>query len=234
MMKRPKVLIVEDEADIRELLEYTLLREGFDVATASTGLNGLSEARRTAPDLLLLDLMLPGLDGLEVCRRLKQDEATASIATIMLTAKSEESDVVLGLGLGADDYIPKPFSPKEVAARVRAVLRRTSRNAERLDEKKKIVHGRLTIDPSMHKVLCDEDVIPLTATEFRILHYLAGRPGRVFSRDQILTGALGPNPMVLDRSVDVHVRSIRKKLGDHRDLIETVRGVGYRFAEGAA
>ena len=113
MMKRPKVLIVEDEADIRELLEYTLLREGFDVATASTGLNGLSEARRTAPDLLLLDLMLPGLDGLEVCRRLKQDEATASIATIMLTAKSEESDVVLGLGLGADDYIPKPFSPKE-------------------------------------------------------------------------------------------------------------------------
>ena len=234
MMKRPKVLIVEDEADIRELLEYTLLREGFDVATASTGLNGLSEARRTAPDLLLLDLMLPGLDGLEVCRRLKQDEATASIATIMLTAKSEESDVVLGLGLGADDYIPKPFSPKEVAARVRAVLRRTSRNAERLDEKKKIVHGRLTIDPGMHKVLCDEDVIPLTATEFRILHYLAGRPGRVFSRDQILTGALGPNPMVLDRSVDVHVRSIRKKLGDHRDLIETVRGVGYRFAEGAA
>ena len=234
MMKRPKVLIVEDEADIRELLEYTLLREGFDVVTASTGLNGLSEARRTAPDLLLLDLMLPGLDGLEVCRRLKQDEATASIATIMLTSKSEESDVVLGLGLGADDYIPKPFSPKEVAARVRAVLRRTSRNAERLDEKKKIVHGRLTIDPSMHKVLCDEDVIPLTATEFRILHYLAGRPGRVFSRDQILTGALGPNPMVLDRSVDVHVRSIRKKLGDHRDLIETVRGVGYRFAEGAA
>lgn len=232
-MRRPRILIVEDEADIRELLEYTLSREGFETSSTADGVTGLSEARRATPELLVLDLMLPGIDGLEVCRRLKQDESTSSISIVMLTAKGEESDVVLGLGLGADDYVIKPFSPKEVVARIRAVLRRAGA-AERHDEKKKLVHGGITIDPSRHKVFVLESEIPVTATEFRILHYLASRPGRVFSRDQILSGALGPNPMVLDRSVDVHVRAIRKKLADHRDLIETVRGVGYRFAEAVA
>ena len=231
-MKRPQILIVEDDADIRRVLEYTLQREGFDVRSIDDGMKGLSEARRLAPDLVILDLMMPGLDGLEVCRRLKQDEATASICIVMLTAKSEEADVVLGLGLGADDYITKPFSPKEVAARVRAVLRRASRAAARHDTKKHVVHGKLAIDPTRHKVFVGEKEIPDTATEFRILHYLASRPGRVFSRDEILTGALGPNPMVLERSVDVHVRAIRKKLADDRDLIETVRGMGYRMTEG--
>ncbi len=230
-MKRPRILIVEDDADIRRVLEYTLQREGFDVSSMDDGLRGLSEARRVAPDLVILDLMLPGIDGLEVCRRLKQEEATASIAIVMLTAKSEESDVVLGLGLGADDYIAKPFSPKEVAARVRAVLRRASRAAARHDGKRSVVHGPLSIDPTRHKVFVDDREVLVTATEFRILHYLASRPGRVFSRDEILMGALGPNPMVLERSVDVHIRAIRKKLDDARDLIETVRGVGYRMTE---
>jgi two-component system alkaline phosphatase synthesis response regulator PhoP len=232
-MKKPKILIIEDEADIRELLEYTLAREGFQTAAVGDGVTGLSEARRQSPDLLVLDLMLPGLDGLEVCRRLKQDEATANIAIMMLTAKGEETDVVLGLGIGADDYVTKPFSPKEVVARARALLRRTGSAADHRDDKKKVVHGQIVIDPTRHKVFVAEEEIPVTATEFRILHYLACRPGRVFSRDQIISGALGPNPMVLDRSVDVHVRAIRKKLADHRTVIETVRGVGYRFAEAA-
>ncbi len=233
-MKKARVLILEDDADIRELLEYSLSREGFDVASASDGVVGLSEARRRMPDLILLDLMLPGLDGLEVCRRLKQEEVTSGIAIVIVSAKGEESDVVLGLGLGADDYVAKPFSPKEILARVRAVLRRTSTRDERHDDKKKIVHGELQIDPSRHKVFLETGEVPVTATEFRILHYLASRPGRVFSREQILSGALGPNAMVLDRSVDVHIRAIRKKLEERRDLIETVRGVGYRFAETVA
>ncbi len=230
-MTKARILIIEDEADIREILEYALTREGFEVSTCAAGVAGLSEARRVMPQLVLLDLMLPGLDGLEICRRLKQDESTAGISVVMVTAKGDEADVVLGLGLGADDYIVKPFSPKEVVARVRAVLRRSATVIDRHDRQKTVVHGELTIDPSRHRVLVETREVPLTATEFRILHYLASKPGRVLSRDQILTAALGPNPMVLDRSVDVHVRSIRKKLDEKRDMIETVRGVGYRFCE---
>mgnify|MGYP005994582101 CR=1 FL=1 len=229
-MARQKVLIVEDEADIRELLEYSLAREGLDVETAAEGTAALSTVRRRVPDLILLDLMLPGLDGLEICRRLKSDEATRSIPVIMVTAKGDEADVVLGLGLGADDYIAKPFSPKALVARVQAVLRRT-RSSATVDDKAVVDHGALRIDPNRHKVFVGEREIGLTATEFRILHYLASRPGRVFSRDQILSFALGPNTVVTDRSVDVHVRAIRKKLGEQRDLVETVRGIGYRFAE---
>ena len=230
-MVRRKVLIVEDEADIRELLEYELEREGFEVRGCADGAVAVSEARRMAPDLILLDLMLPGLDGIEVCRQLKRDDAMRSIAVVMLTAKSEESDVILGLGLGADDYIGKPFSAKEVVARVKAVLRRTSTQGQVDAERGTLVRGPLRVDPSRHKVTVADADVPVTATEFRILHYLASRPGRVFSRQQILEAAIGPSPMVLDRNADVHIRSIRKKLGEHRDLIETVRGVGYRFAE---
>lgn len=230
-MTKPTILIIEDEADIRELVDYTLTREGFEVHTAEDGVRGLSEVRRLAPDLVLLDLMLPGLDGLDVCRRIKQDDALASTAVVIVSAKGEESDIVLGLGLGADDYVLKPFSSPELVARVKAVMRRTQGNDRKPDAKKAVVHGILMIDPSRHRVILDDEDVSLTATEFRILHYLATRPGRVLTRDQILAVAVGPNPNVLDRSVDVHVRSIRKKLGEHRDLIETVRGVGYRFSE---
>jgi phosphate regulon transcriptional regulator PhoB len=230
-MVNQKVLIVEDEADIRELLEYSLTREGLEVITAGEGTAALALVRRKVPDLILLDLMLPGLDGLEICRRLKADDATRGIPVIMVTAKGDEADVVLGLGLGADDYIAKPFSPKELVARVQAVLRRT-RSSDGADTKAVVDAGPLRIDPTRHKVFVDDAEVELTATEFRILHYLASRPGRVFSRDQILASALGPNTIVTDRSVDVHVRAIRKKLGEQRELVETVRGIGYRFAEG--
>ncbi len=231
-MKKPHVLIVEDEGDISEILAYALSREGFEIHVCTDGTAGLSEARRHMPDLVLLDLMLPGLDGTEICRRLKSDDATKAMAVIMVSAKGEESDIVLGLGLGADDYIVKPFSPKELVARVKAVLRRVSGEGEMThDSGKKIVLGDLVIDPSRHRVTVGDAEVPLTATEFRILHFLAAKPGRVFSRDQILTGALGPHSMALDRSIDVHIRSIRSKLGEHRSLVETVRGVGYRFTE---
>lgn len=229
-MNRKTVLIVEDEVDIRELLEYVLEREGFGVLSAADGQIGLGLARRKGPDLILLDLMLPGLDGLEVCRQLKHDRATRAIPVIMVTAKGDEADIVLGLGLGADDYVPKPFSPKEVVARVRAVLRRAAEGGDH-DDHKRVVHGTLVVDPERHKAELGGRDLGLTATEFRIFHYLASSPGRVFSRDQILSRALGPNTVVTDRSVDVHIRALRKKLDDGRDLIETVRGIGYRFAE---
>lgn len=229
-MNRKTVLIVEDEVDIRELLEYVLEREGFGVLSAADGQIGLGLARRKGPDLILLDLMLPGLDGLEVCRQLKHDRATRAIPVIMVTAKGDEADIVLGLGLGADDYVPKPFSPKEVVARVRAVLRRAAEGGDH-DDHERVVHGTLVVDPERHKAELGGRDLGLTATEFRIFHYLASSPGRVFSRDQILSRALGPNTVVTDRSVDVHIRALRKKLDDGRDLIETVRGIGYRFAE---
>jgi len=232
-MSRPRILILEDEPDIREILEYALKRDGFDVVSATDGQSGLAAARRLVPDLIMLDLMLPGLDGLEVCRQIRSDPSTAGIAVIMVTAKGAESDVVLGLGLGADDYIAKPFKTHEVVARTRAVLRRTRHAAIGHQDKRAVVAGDLRIDPAAHKALLDGEELPLTATEFRILHFLASRPGRVFTRDQILAAAIGANVVVLERNIDVHIRSIRKKLGAQRDLIETVRSIGYRFAEPA-
>jgi len=232
-MSRPRILILEDEPDIREILEYALKRDGFDVISAADGQAGLAAARRLVPDLILLDLMLPGMDGLEVCRQIRADSSTAGIAVIIVTAKGEESDVVLGLGLGADDYIAKPFKPHELVARTRAVLRRTRHAAVGQEDKRAVVAGALRIDPASHKALLAGQELPLTATEFRILHFLASRPGRVFTRDQILAASIGANVVVLERNIDVHIRSIRKKLGKQRDLIETVRSIGYRFAEPA-
>ncbi len=230
-MTRPKILIIEDEPDIRELLQYNLGRDGCDATAVADGKAGLAAARRLAPDLVLLDLMLPGIDGLEVCRRLRAEPATAGVAIIMVTARGEEADIVLGLGLGADDYITKPFKASEMLARVRAVLRRTREESRVSDDRRVVTCGPLRIDPSRHRVTLDDQEIVLTATEFRILHYLAGRPGRVFTRDQILAASMSPNTMVLERNIDVHIRSIRQKLGEHRHLIETVRAIGYRFAE---
>jgi two-component system, OmpR family, alkaline phosphatase synthesis response regulator PhoP len=231
-MVKSRIAVVEDEEDIREILEYSLSREGFAVETANDGASGLEMVKKSNPDLVLLDLMLPDIDGLEICRQLKSSEATRDIAIIMVTAKGEESDIVLGLGLGADDYVPKPFSNKELVARVRSVLRRNQRLAARAETGEEVlVHGRLRIDPERHKAWVGDEELGLTITEFRILLLLAKNPGRIFSRSQILSEARGELAAAFDRSVDAHVRTIRKKLGEERDLIETVRSIGYRFAE---
>ena len=229
-MARNKIVIIEDEPDILEVLSYNLKREGFIVLAAFDGNAGLSLVKKEKPDLVLLDLMLPGKDGIDICASIKNDTDLINTLVIMVTAKGEESDVVLGLGVGADDYVSKPFSPKELVARVKAVLRRGTL----LDinpEKEKIECGDLIIDVGKHKVLVKGQEIKLTATEFRILHYLASNVGRVFSREQLLNKALGDATIVVDRNVDVHIRGIRKKLGMQVPVIETIRGVGYRFKE---
>jgi len=228
-MSPEMILVVEDEPDIREVIEYNLKREGYRVRTCANGEEGLEQARTTAPDIVLLDLMLPGLDGIEVCRRLKQDPLTRGIPVIMVSAKGEEADVVLGLGLGADDYVTKPFSPKELSARVRAVLRRGTLKQERTGDR--VVRGGLVIDAGRHQVLVDDAPVPFTATEMRMLHFLASHPGRVFTRSHLLSRVIGEHAVVIDRNIDVHVRAIRKKLGPYRDLVETIRGVGYRFKD---
>ena len=229
-MTRPKILVVEDEADILDVLEYTLAREGFRVLSTRDGSEAAAIARREAPRLVLLDLMLPGLDGLEVCRKLKADAVTRDIPVVMLTAKGEESDIILGLGLGADDYVTKPFSPKELVARVKAVLRRGPLRADAGGDAR-LIFADLVIDPARHEVLVDGEATEFTPTELRLLHLLASHPGRVFTRDQLVSRVIGDGAYVVHRNIDVHVRGIRSKLGRHRDLVETVRGVGYRFRD---
>ena len=228
--KREAILIVEDEEDILEVMQYNLSREGFRVTGVRDGDQGLARAKKENPDLVLLDLMLPGLDGLTVCRRLKEDPVTRSIAVVMVTAKGEESDVVLGLGLGADDYVVKPFSPRELVARVRAVLRRGPLKEE-IGAGERVVRDGVVVDVARHEVRVDDEPVDFTATEMRLLHFLASHPGRVFTRDHLLSRVIGEHAIVIDRNIDVHVGSIRRKLGAHRDLIETVRGVGYRFRD---
>ena len=229
-VKREKILVIEDESDILEVLEYKLRREGYVVTACRDGLEGLRVAARENPDLILLDLMLPGLDGVEVCRRLRQDPVTADVPIIMVTAKGEESDRILGLGVGADDYVVKPFSPREVIARVQAVLRRGPIKQESSSDDR-MVHGNVVIDSKRHEVLVDGSPRDFTATEFRLLHFLASHPGRVFDRAHLISRAIGDHAIVLDRNIDVHVRSVRSKLDPYRELIETVRGVGYRFRD---
>lgn len=229
-MSHKQIVVVEDEPDILEVLSYNLKREGFEVETSLDGAKGLDLIQQKLPDLVLLDLMLPGMDGLDICRHLKSNGRTQHIPIIMVTAKGEESDVVLGLGIGADDYIAKPFSPKELIARVKAVLRRGAKS-ESLTQKDRIVVDGLMVDASKYKVLLDESEIKLTATEFRLLHYLASHPGQVFSREQLLDRAFGNDVVVVDRNIDVHIRAIRKKIGDGQYFIETIRGVGYRFKD---
>ncbi len=230
---REKVVVIEDEADILEVVQYNLSREGYRVLTSRDGEEGLATVRREAPDVVLLDLMLPGLDGIEVCRRLQADPVTSSIPIIMVTAKGEETDVILGLAVGADDYVAKPFSPKELVARVKAVLRRGPLKADS-GAGERIVRGGLVIDAGRHQVSVDGELSEMTATELRLLHFLASHPGRVFSRDQLLSRVIGDHAVVIDRNIDVHVGAIRRKLGSYRALIETVRGVGYRFQDEAA
>lgn len=229
-MSQEKIVVVEDEPDILEVFSYNLKREGFEVATSLDGSSGLKLIQQSMPDLVLLDLMLPGMDGLDICRHLKSDVKTQNIPIIMVTAKGEESDIVLGLGIGADDYITKPFSPKELVARVKAVLRRIE-VSDISQEKNYLKLGDLEIDISKHKVCLDDCEIKMTATEFRLLSYLASQSGRVFSREQLLNHAFGNDVVVVDRNIDVHIRAIRKKIGENNNYIETIRGVGYRFKD---
>jgi len=227
-MALKKILVIEDEADILEVIEYNLKREGYKVICVGDGEEGVELARSLAPALILLDLMLPGLDGIEVCRTLKGDSVTGEIPIIMVTAKGEESDIVLGLGVGADDYITKPFSPRELTARVKAVLRRGPLKGV-MEGEDRVVRGDLVIDMGRHEVLFSGIPLDLTPSELRLLHLLASHPGRVFTRDQLLRRVIRGGAYVIDRNIDVHIRGVRKKLGECRDLIETVRGVGYRF-----
>ncbi len=234
------VLIVEDEEDIRELVSYHLLKEGYKVASVTSGEEALAIVETQLPDLIVLDVMLPGMDGFAVCQRLRESRATAEVAVMMLTAKSEEADIVRGLNQGATDYVTKPFSPRVLLARVRAALRRrqasvTSIEAEPADdigEEEELINiHELIIHPGRHDVRINGVPVSLSSTEFRILYYLAGRPGWVFSRQQILDGVHGDNYAITDRAVDVQIVGLRKKLGDAGKYIETVRGVGYRFKE---
>jgi len=228
-MSKEHVLVVEDDEDIQELIIYNLSKEGFRVTGVLSGEDALRKARSEHFDVIVLDIMLPGMDGLDVCKALKKDDKTQFVPVIMLTAKGEESDVVTGLELGADDYIVKPFSPKILIARIRTILRRKS--AEPIDAEAPVAIHNVTIHPGRREVLIGKKPVELTNMEFRVLHLLASRPGWVFSRYQIVEGVRGDNYPVTDRSVDVLVVGLRKKLGDAGEYIETVRGAGYRFRE---
>lgn len=227
------VVVVEDEADIRELVVYNLLKEGFRAVGIATGEEALKLIGSAMPDLVLLDLMLPGIDGLSVCEKLKSQPQTQSIPVIMLTAKGEEADIVRGLNMGADDYIPKPFSPRVLIARAKAVLRRFSKDepAGSAKAQEPICVHEIVIHMGRHEVLVEGKAVELTSTEFRVLNFLARRPGWVFTREQILDAVHGDNYAITDRAVDVQVVGLRRKLGKAGKYIETVRGVGYRFKE---
>jgi len=225
------ILVVEDEEDILALIHYNLTREGFRSTCATSGEEALRVVAKDPPDLVVLDLMLPGIDGLEVCRTLKSQPKTRSIAVLMVTAKGEEADVVTGLELGADDYLTKPFSPRILLARARAVLRRKEGAEEEPASPGVIEVGGLLIHPGRNEVRVEDRVVDLTYTEFRVLHFLASRPGWVFTRYQIVNAVRGDDYSVTDRAVDVQIVGLRKKLGDYGKYIETVRGVGYRFKD---
>ncbi|HEX5758472.1 MAG TPA: response regulator [Thermoanaerobaculia bacterium] len=225
-MLRDRILLIEDEPDIAEVLQYNLEKEGFAVETAGRGEQGLAAIRRDPPDLVLLDLMLPGVDGLEIARALKRDQATARVPIVMLTARGEEVDRIVGLELGADDYIIKPFSPREVVLRVKAVLRRRQpeEGAGEILEA-----GGIRLDAAAHRLWVRGAEVPLTATELRLLRILMERGGRVQSRAQLLADVWGYAQDVDSRTVDTHVRRLRRKLGPEAERIETVIGVGYRL-----
>jgi two-component system phosphate regulon response regulator PhoB len=228
-MPKEHIHVVEDEEDILELIKYNLSREGYQVTSSTSGEDAIEAVESDPPDLILLDLMLPGADGFEVCRRIHNNPASQSIPIVMLTAKGEEADIVTGLELGADDYITKPFSPRVLIARIRAVLRRVQ--AEPIDEDASIKIYGISIHPGRHEVRIDGRHVDLTSSEFRLLYLLASRPGWVFTRYQIVDALHGEDYPVTDRSVDVQIVGLRKKLGKAARYIETVRGVGYRFKE---
>ncbi|MFP4382915.1 MAG: response regulator [Spirochaetia bacterium] len=227
-MAKETVLIVDDEQDICELIAYNLEREGYSVATVTSGEDAISHTKKILPDIIVLDLMLPGIDGLGVCKQLKMNEATAEIPIIMLTAKTEDSDIISGLEVGADDYITKPFSPKVLIARIRAVLRRNRDEVKNEPPERITIHG-IAMDIARHEVTSEGKPVNLSATEFSILEFLARNPGWVFSRNKIIDAVKGKDYPVTERSVDVQILGLRKKLGLQGEHIQTVRGVGYRM-----
>lgn len=226
-MSAKKILVVEDHRDTRELLKYNLVAAGFDVAAAEDGQSGINLAEAFRPDIVLLDLMMPGMDGLEVCRQLKSTSSLARIPVIMLTAKGEEIDKIVGLELGADDYVVKPFSPRELVLRIKAVLRRAG--APEPDAPKLWGRQGLQIDFEAHQISIDDEEVTLTATEFKLLTVLISGAGKVQTRDNLLDTVWDTHFEGYSRTVDTHVRRLRQKLGPYADWIETVRGVGYRF-----
>jgi len=228
-MQKGPICIIEDEEDIRNILTLQLNREGYETMSAETGEEGIRIVREQKPQLILLDLMLPGVDGLDVCRTLRADKETKEIPIIMITARGEESDIITGLEMGADDYVTKPFSPRILLSRMKTVLRRGSRTE--IDPSGKIDYGPIHIDSPRHIVTLNENPIDLTATEFKLLEFLVTRPGWVFTRQQIVDNVRGEDYAVTERSVDVQVVGLRKKLGEAAEHIETVRGVGYRAKE---
>ncbi|MBC7644178.1 MAG: response regulator transcription factor [Thermoleophilia bacterium] len=247
------IVVIEDEEDILDVVEYNLVRAGHVVTRARDGRTGLDAIRRTAPALVVLDIMLPGLDGIEICRELRRHAATLNTPVLVLTAKSEEADIVRGHEAGADDYVTKPFRPAELVARVNAMLRRGSRNAtihgsgkgsgtgggvdgDGVDDdvaadESRLVHNGLVVNPSRHEVVLDGTPLTLTRTELRLLYALVERPGRVFRREQLVSRAIGADAWVTERTIDVHIRGIRRKLGERADMVETIRGVGYRLRD---
>jgi len=226
-MARPRILIIEDERALTEVLAYNLQREGYDTVIAHDGQEGLRKAQMQIPDLILLDLMLPSLDGLHICRELRAGERTRHIPILILTAKAEETDQVVGFSMGADDYVTKPFSVKVLLQRIKALQRRADANAEPSEV---IEHLGVCIDRVRHQASVGGNDLELTPTEFRLLECMLRQPGRAFSRPQLMDVAIGEGAVVLGRTIDVHIKTLRRKLGEF-DYIETVRGVGYRFKE---
>jgi two-component system phosphate regulon response regulator PhoB len=224
---RPRVLVIEDERALTDVLGYNLKREGYEPIVAHDGQEGLRKAQTLLPDLIVLDLMLPVLDGLEVCRELRAGERTRDIPILILTAKAEETDQVVGFSLGADDYVTKPFSVKVLIQRLRALQRRREGGGEPVEI---VEHLSVRIDRVRHRAFADDRELDLTPTEFRLLECMLRQPGRAFTRAQLMDAAIGEGAVVLERTIDVHVKTLRRKLGEG-DLIETVRGVGYRFRE---
>jgi len=220
-----KILIIEDETDVADLLTLNLRKAGYKISTATDGASGLQKARNNKPDFIILDLMLPKMSGLEVCRILKTDSATAQMPILMLTAKAEEVDRIVGLEFGADDYVTKPFSPREIVLRIRAILRR----GEKADES--LSAGPISIDPARHEVRVNGKLVHLTSIEFKLLRALIQRRGRVQERDRLLNDVWGYESVIDTRTVDTHVRRLREKLGKAGDAVETVRGFGYRLRE---
>jgi DNA-binding response OmpR family regulator len=227
-MSKAQILIVEDDRSLADVLDYNLRQDGYQTVVSNDGQDGLRQAKLRSPDLIVLDLMLPLVDGLEICRRLRADPVTRNILVLMLTAKTEETDEVVGFSVGTDDYVAKPFSVKVLLERIRALLRRRDGNST---DGSVLVSQGVMVDRERHRVTVDERLLDLTPSEFSLLEALVRQPGRVFSRSELIDAALGGDSLVLERTIDVHIRALRKKLGAHAVLVETVRGVGYRFRD---
>ncbi len=227
-MPKARVLIVEDDRSLADVLDYNLRQDGYQTTVALDGQDGLQQAKLKPPDLVVLDLMLPIIDGLEICRRLRANPVTRNVLVLMLTAKGEETDQVAGFSVGTDDYVTKPFSVKVLLERVRALLRRREGNTANANV---LVSQGIMVDRERHRVTSEDELLDLTPSEFGLLEALIRQPGRVFSRSELIDSALGGDSLVLERTIDVHIRSLRKKLGSRTVLVETVRGVGYRFRD---